>query len=69
MLSQLKADVDSVMGRLLTKYLEAKSAASEVEQADLAQRADQVEETWAWMDADITRWINERCKGQSVPGC
>lgn len=68
-LTQLRADVDSALGRLMTEDVrQSINVAPEVADEWL-RRAGLVEEMRTWALRDIDRWITERCGETGGPPC
>jgi hypothetical protein len=69
-LIQLRADVDSSLGRMYTECVRAATLTVGETSAAWLRLAATTEDTRAWMLEELDRWITEKCKGQSgTPGC
>lgn len=61
-LSQLRADLDSALGRLLTECVRQSTKVAPDVADEWMRRAGLVEELRAWALQDIGRWITEASK-------
>jgi hypothetical protein len=61
-LTQLRADVDSALGRFLTECVRQSTHVAPELADEWLRRAGLVEELRDWALKDIDRWITEKCE-------
>jgi hypothetical protein len=62
MLMQLRADVDSALGRLSSQYIRYGAGLTDEQRAEWINRMERVEELRKWAIDDIERFVSECCK-------
>jgi hypothetical protein len=62
MLMQLRADVDSALGRLSSQYIRYSAGLRDDQRGEWINRMERVEDLRKWSVDDLERFVSECCK-------